>query len=234
MYWIDTTGNGSISAAGDRGSDPYAMNGSAVMYAPGQILTIGGAPAYDDGQATSDATVIDLNGPTVTTRTVSPMDSPRGMHNSVVLPNGEVVVIGGLPVTTVFSDTDAVYRAEIWNPQTESFRQVAAMAVPRTYHSISLLLADGRVLVGGGGLCGNCSANHPDVQIFTPPYLLNSDGSDATRPQLTSAPSTIDLGEFFAQGTAGEKEYNIGFFKKGFTSHHVTEVVWRIPFRSES
>lgn len=44
----------------------------------------------------------------------------------------------------------------------------------------------------------------------------------------------FDLGEFFAQGTAGEKEYNIGFFKKGFTSRHVTEVVWRIPFRSES
>ena len=44
----------------------------------------------------------------------------------------------------------------------------------------------------------------------------------------------FDLGEFFARGTAGEKEYNIGFFKKGFTSRHVTEVVWRIPFRSES
>jgi len=44
----------------------------------------------------------------------------------------------------------------------------------------------------------------------------------------------FDLGEFFAQGTAAEKEYNIGFFKKGFTSRHVTEVVWRIPFRSES
>ena len=44
----------------------------------------------------------------------------------------------------------------------------------------------------------------------------------------------FDLGEFFAQGTAGEKEYNIGFFKKGFTSRHVTEVVWRIPFRPES
>ena len=44
----------------------------------------------------------------------------------------------------------------------------------------------------------------------------------------------FDLGEFFAQGTADEKEYNIGFFKKGFTSRHVTEVVWRIPFRSES
>ena len=44
----------------------------------------------------------------------------------------------------------------------------------------------------------------------------------------------FDLGEFFAQGTTNEKEYNIGFFKKGFTSRHVTEVVWRIPFRSES
>ncbi len=42
----------------------------------------------------------------------------------------------------------------------------------------------------------------------------------------------FDLGEFFARGTVSEKEYNIGFFKKGFTSRHVVEVVWRIPFRS--
>ncbi len=44
----------------------------------------------------------------------------------------------------------------------------------------------------------------------------------------------FDLGEFFPRGTVSEKEYNIGFFKTGFTSRHVTEVVWRIPFRSES
>ena len=35
-----------------------------------------------------------------------------------------------------------------------------------------------------------CSANHPDGQIFTPPYLLNPNGSDAARPVINYAPST--------------------------------------------
>jgi len=40
----------------------------------------------------------------------------------------------------------------------------------------------------------------------------------------------FDLGEFFPRGTVSPKEYNIGFFKKGFTSRHPVEVVWTVPF----
>jgi galactose oxidase len=49
------------------------------------------------------------------------------------------------------------------------------MATPRPYHSFALLLADGRVLEGGGGLCSssdNCDVNHPNVEIYSPPYLF--------------------------------------------------------------
>lgn len=53
---------------------------------------------------------------------------------------------------------------------------------PRTYHSIALLMPDGRVLTGGGGLCGRCSVNHPDVEIFEPPYLFTPSGEYAVRP----------------------------------------------------
>ena len=42
----------------------------------------------------------------------------------------------------------------------------------------------------------------------------------------------FDLGEFFQQGAVDSKEYNIGFFKKGFTSRQVTEVVWTVPLQS--
>jgi len=44
----------------------------------------------------------------------------------------------------------------------------------------------------------------------------------------------FDLGEFFARGTVGAKEFNIGFFKRGFTSRHVAEIVWRVPLARES
>ena len=46
MNWITTTGTGTITGAGDRGDSPDAMNGNAVMYDIGKILTVGGATAY--------------------------------------------------------------------------------------------------------------------------------------------------------------------------------------------
>ena len=58
-------------------------------------------------------------------------------------------------------------------------------AAPRTYHSVAVLLKDGRVFSGGGGLCGNnCDVNHFDGQIFSPPYLYKADDTLATRPTI--------------------------------------------------
>jgi galactose oxidase len=80
-----------------------------------------------------------------------------------------------------------VYRsAEIWSPDTQSFRVDAPTAVPRTYHSSAVLVPDGRVFVGGGGLCGvNCTVNHPDAEMYSPGYLFNANGTPADRPTIS-------------------------------------------------
>src|ERR1700674_2227474 len=57
MNWIDTSGNGNIIPAGLRADSDDAMNGNAVMYDIGKILTLGGAPAYDNSRGTYLATV---------------------------------------------------------------------------------------------------------------------------------------------------------------------------------
>src|SRR5260221_13073780 len=136
------------------------MNGNAVMYNIGKILAVGGAPNYQDSDATSNATVIDISSGTARPRTIGAMNYRRAFANSVVLPNGEVVVVGGETYAVPFSDDHAVLTPELWSPTTETFMPLARQAVPRTYHSIALLLPDGRVLSGGGGLCGTCSTNH--------------------------------------------------------------------------
>ena len=67
------------------------------------------------------------------------------------------------------------------------------MAEARTYHSVGVLLQDGRVFSGGGGLCGGCSTNHFNGQILTPPYLLTADGTAAARPTITvSSPNAVN------------------------------------------
>ena len=195
MNWYGTTGTGSVTAAGTRAADPDAMNGTAVMYDTGKILTLGGSPNYENTAATTNAHVITISGTsTVTTRKVASMAYARAYHNSVVLPDGKVFVHGGQAMPKPFSDTTAALSPELWDPATETFTTMAASAVPRTYHSVALLLPDGRVFVGGGGMCGTCTTNHPNGEIFTPPNLLNADGTLAARPSITSAPTTAAHG----------------------------------------
>ncbi len=117
------------------------------------------------------------------------MAYPRVFANSVVLPDGKVVIVGGQTYGTGFSDADAVLVPELWDPRTDRTTLMAPIAVARNYHSIALLLPDGRVLSGGGGLCGvGCAANHPDVQIWTPPYLYAADGNLRQRRRSSPRP----------------------------------------------
>ncbi|MDM0116400.1 DUF1929 domain-containing protein [Variovorax sp. J22R133] len=203
MHWIDTRGTGAIHQAGQRGDDPYAMTASAVMYDIGKILKLGGAPNHDSGTAFNTAYIIDINAgapkpPTV--RKLSPMAYGRTFVNSVALPNGEVLVVGGQTQPVPLSDSFSVLAAELWSPTLETFITLPPMQRPRNYHSIAMLLLDGRVLVGGGGLC-DCSADHPDAEIYTPPYLLAPDGTPAPRPALTAAPANATWGNQIAVAT---------------------------------
>jgi galactose oxidase len=129
------------------------------------------------------------------------MAYPRGFSNAVVLPDGTVLVTGGQRRSKVFTDDDGVLWSELFNPATKSWKTLAPQAVPRNYHSVSILLADGRVFSGGGGLCYagaygrstvecNKLVDHADGQTFSPPYLFNKDGSAATRPTISALSST--------------------------------------------
>jgi galactose oxidase len=232
MNWFDTTGSGGTTPAGLRGDDQDAMNGNAVMYDVGKILTVGGAPAYQNANATANAYVIDItNG--VTVRKVAPMSYARAFHNSVVLPDGKVLVIGGESYPVPFSDDTAVLNPELWDPATETFTTMAAMTVPRNYHSVATLLPDGRVFSGGGGLCGGCSTNHPDGQIFTPPYLLNPDGTPASRPSITKAPATAAAGSTITVATKPAVA-RFALVRMGAATHSVDNDQRRIPLSPTS
>ncbi len=131
----------------------------------------------------------------------------RRFDYSTVLPDGRVVVTGGMENTdpdpgdnpnnddfnnNLVNPADAVKAAEMWDPTTEQFTTLAAASVAREYHSTALLLPDGRVLTGGGGVCGPCTTNgehyyNPNFEIYSPPYLFNSDGSLAVRPSITTS-----------------------------------------------
>ncbi|OAA73213.1 galactose oxidase precursor [Cordyceps fumosorosea ARSEF 2679] len=197
MNWYTTgSGGGGVQPAGkrtsNRGDDPDSMCGIAVMYdaTQGAILTAGGSPSYQNSPAHASAHLITLGnvGAEPAVRFASNgMWSPRAFATATVLPDGRTFITGGQAYAVPFEDTTPQLTPEMYDPARDTFYQQAANSIPRNYHSVSLLLPDGRVLSAGGGLCGDCTTNHFDGQVFTPGYLLNDDGSEATRPVISSA-----------------------------------------------
>ncbi len=121
--------------------------------------------------------------------------SPRRRNCcSVLLPDGTVFVEGG---SRTNNDVDAVRTAEQYDPFTNSWTRLATAAVPRLYHSVALLLPDGRVWTAGSNFnCAPGLANRElRMEIFSPPYLFWG-----PRPIIHSAPSEINAGTQFNIG----------------------------------
>jgi galactose oxidase len=202
MHWFYTYGNGSMSPAGIRANDTDGMAGTAVMYdaGKGKVLTLGGAPSYNDSKATANAHVLTVSKPgePVLVEEINKMHSARSFANSVVLPDGKVFVVGGQSYPIVFTDANSSMIPELWDPKTKEFTELPKLPTPRNYHSTALLLPNATVFVGGGGLCPwPCAVNHLDAHIWTPPYFFESDGvTPATRPIITNVVNrTLKVGQ---------------------------------------
>lgn len=229
MHWISVEGSGSTEEVGMRGND-YSMNGNAIMYDIGKLLCFGGAPNYEQNTPShADAFVIDLNnGSTVQVQQVGSLNYARAMMSSAVLPTGAVVVAGGIQNAQLFSEDTAIMTAEIWDPDDQQFYPIADLEVPRTYHSSGLLLKDGRVLIAGGGLCGQCDVNRMNGQILSPPYLYDSSGNLATRPVIENAPDTAFPGDAIAVTTNTAID-RIALVRLSAATHSTNNDLRRIP-----
>lgn len=241
MNWYSAVGNGDQIAAGTRDT-ANSMCGIFVMYEPGKILTAGGSPDYTNSDANNRAHLISLGdyGKPATVERAPDMAYPRGFANAVVLPDGTVLVTGGQRRSLVFTDTDGILQAELFDPATKSWKTLAAEAVPRNYHSVSILLPDGRVFSGGGGLCYtaqvggstvNCNklVDHADGQTFSPPYLFNSDGSAADRPTISALSATSVKVGAQLRITTSTTNPKIALVRIGSVTHSVNSDQRRVP-----
>ena len=237
MHYLDPANGGSITPVGLSNTDWYPKDGTYITYDEGKILLVGGVDRAEPAgrRSTNKALTIDLNGATPQMAMTSPMHHTRSLHNLIVLPNGEVLVVGGNMDDVRMSDEETVLTPEIWNPDTGQWREVADMSVPRNYHSVALLMPDGRVWAAGGGLCGNCATNHADAQIYTPPYLFAADGSLAQRPVIQNAPAIVQSGTTVnVQATPNVARFTM--VKIGATTHQINtdQRYLSVPFSETS
>jgi hypothetical protein len=136
------------------------------------------------GTGTSLSERIDFSAPTPAFTALTPMPQPRSNMNSVLLPNGMILVVGGNKV----SNFGTPYLQSLrYNPVNDTWSPLASQAYRRAYHSTAVLLPDGRVLSAGdngGGIGGG-----DQLEIYSPPYLFKG-----ARPVIVSAPTAASRG----------------------------------------
>jgi hypothetical protein len=192
---------------------PAVDGGSALMYAPGKVLKSGTSIDPDTPARTSMATayVLDTTQASPTWRAVQSMAFPRAYHYLTSLPDGSVLLTGGGPTTAATDTANAIRQAELWSPATETWTTLASMNAPRLYHSIALLMPDGRVMVGGGGRFDDLTA--PTDQ-FSAEFF--------TRPVIGSAPATVAYGTNFAVQTPDAARIaKVSLIRYGAVTHSI-------------
>ena len=216
MYWVDPTGSGTISLLG-KFNAAYSGGGysSTAMYRPGRILQISGN--------SPGAYTIDITSGTPVVAATQSLSSTRAWVNATILADGKVVATSGSQVpgeATGYNNT-----AEIWDPATGQWTQGAVAAKMRLYHSNALLLPDGSVLVSGGGATAPTYVNDPNknnlsAEVYYPPYLFAANGSRASRPLISNAPTWIDIGKTFGIDVANAASVSrVTLVKTGSMSH---------------
>jgi hypothetical protein len=162
----------------------------SVVLLPGldQVLAIGGLTGTG---ATATTEILDLGPGEPAWRLSDSMHEPRKNLNVVLLPDGSVLAVGGNRGSGLYDQP--VLGAEMFDPTTETWIEMAPQVAPRAYHSTALLLPDGRIL----------SAGHDDgpmqatAEIYSPPYLFRG-----PRPVIDTAPTAVGYGSSFTVGTS--------------------------------
>ena len=171
---------------------------------PQAVLLVGGGNP-NSGTATKLAEIVDYSVVNPSwAYTTEPMDHDRARPDAVLLPDGEVLVVGGAdfnenPDPQNPTPWRPIYECEMFDPSTGLFRPVDSISAPRMYHSEAILLPDGRVLATGnepsrtdpgwGAMEGGQT-----YEIYWPPYLFSSSTEYADRPVIDTVEDEIFFG----------------------------------------
>jgi hypothetical protein len=176
---------------------------SSVLLPPAQdqrVMIIGGGPSDDRTSATGITEVVNLDQPNPAYQLAMPLSLPRIHLNAVLLPDRTVFVSGG---AIIHEETGvppiARLQSEIYDPATDTWKPGAVASVIRMYHSVALLMPDGRVLTASGnpppyGQRAPWEPPQPNeelrIEMYTPPYMFGP-----ARPTITQAATEWHYGQ---------------------------------------
>jgi len=170
------------------------FSATATLLPNGKVLVAGGAGA--GGLALPPLASTDLYDPATNTfapsaQTAS-MNDARAEATATLLPNGKVLIAGGIG-----PDSIPIATTELYDPATNTFAapsQTAAMNNAR-FFATATLLPNGKVLIAGGlkpsaaGSYASTELYDPATNTFAPPAQTASMNTARNRPTVTALPN---------------------------------------------
>jgi hypothetical protein len=178
---IDITG---LPDAGSRNQS------ASVLLAPAQaqrVMIIGGGPydMHNQAGATASTAIADLTAPAPQYTPAANLHMARMHLCATLLPDHTVLVNGGAMMEETAAQ--ASLGAEIYHLDTGRWEMAADSRVPRLYHSVALLMPDGKVVTAGSN--PQRKTEELRIEVFWPPYLFAG-----SRPTVTPAQSDVHYG----------------------------------------
>ncbi|RDX81852.1 Aldehyde oxidase GLOX, partial [Mucuna pruriens] len=166
------------------------------------------------------------------------MPEPRLLHDMLILPNGDILIINGAKLGCAGYDNarNASLEPYLYSPNKrlgKRFTVLKSTKIARMYHSSATLLPDGRVLVAGGNTHGRYTfhnVKYPTelrLQAFVPYYMESS--------YHHSRPSNLTIEYDGGIHTIGYgKEFRVRFFLEKRPSGEVGFSAYAPPFTTHS
>ncbi len=184
---------------------------SVVMIDKDKVLVFGGKQKEKEYSSSNKVFLIDFSNsfkPII--EELKSMNFARADGDATILPDGNIFINGGQSYNEQYS----VFTPEIYNPNTQTTKNMSNSYFRRNYHSTSLLLPDGRILTAGGDVW--------NAEIFYPPYLFTKDKNNKTvlaeRPKIINLEKNIKRGQNIDIGIEGVVS-KVSLISTGSTTH---------------
>jgi len=186
---------------------------SAVMIEKDKVFVFGGKQTgveYAPSNKVFSIDFSDSNYPKI--EELESMPYARSNADATILPTGQVFLNGG----HAFSDLEfSNFTPEIYDTKNQTSVELSNSYFRRNYHSTSLLLPDGTILVAGGDAW--------NAEIFYPPYLFTKDWNNKTtlaqRPEILNLDQNINRGKLIIKTSSSENINKVTLISTGNTTH---------------
>ncbi|WP_330175675.1 kelch motif-containing protein [Streptomyces sp. NBC_01498] len=227
VWDLDTNKFQKIPGLGDSG---MMETSATVMLPPAQdqrFMVIGGGGVGESERSSEKSRLVDLKEKKPKFTDGATLDKGTRYPSASLMPDDTVLVTGGSEDYRGRGGSD-ILEARMYDPRTGEYRRVADPQVGRNYHSGSLLLPDGRVMIfGSDSLYADKANTKPGVfeqriEIYTPPYLFRD-----PKPTLGGGPERIKRGGSGVFTTKDPSSLKTARLMRPSAVTHVTDVEQR-------